>query len=114
MWSGAGLKEARAAGGQGCDEAKAFEKNTKKVFDSFQNQIKNFSQKTGKFPIPIKYRNCYFFSVSWKSYQGVSGGCQSGSFRSDPVTNHRVRWKAKKLGEYDTQGSRVITDLSTN
>ena len=37
---------------------------TNKIFDSFQNHFKNFSQKTGKFLIPIKYRNCYFFSVS--------------------------------------------------
>ena len=36
----------------------------KEVFDSFQNRSKNFSPKTGKFLIPIKYRNCYFFSVS--------------------------------------------------
>jgi hypothetical protein len=29
-------------------------KYNKKIFDSFQNQFKNFSQKTGKFLIPIK------------------------------------------------------------
>ena len=47
----------------------------KKVFDSFQNHFKNFSQKTGKFLIPIKYRNCYFFSVSYKvSQSGAKGG----------------------------------------
>ena len=59
-----GFEGGKGGGGQGCDEAAAFKKDIKKVFDSFQNQIKNFSQKTGKFPIPIKYRNCYFFSVS--------------------------------------------------
>src|SRR3954454_1688348 len=37
---------------------------TKKRFDPFQDRSKNCSPKTGKFPIPIKYRNCNFFSVS--------------------------------------------------
>jgi hypothetical protein len=39
-------------------------RSLKKGFDSFQNHSKNISPKTGKFLIPIKYRNCYFFSVS--------------------------------------------------
>ena len=46
------------------DSACEAKKVTKEVFDSFQNRFKNFSQEAGKFLIPIKYRNCYFFSVS--------------------------------------------------
>ena len=45
------------------------ERAQKEIFDSFQNQFKNFSLMTGKFPIPIKYRNCYFFSVSYQVSQ---------------------------------------------
>ena len=53
VWAGTGFEGVKKRG-----------KKVIKKFDSFQNQCKNFSQKTGKFLIPIKYRNCYFFSVS--------------------------------------------------
>ena len=55
----------RAEGAErGRESRQGGETYTKEVFDSFQNRSKNFSPKTGKFLIPIKYRNCYFFSVS--------------------------------------------------
>ena len=61
-WSTAG---GRSGGARGkADKGGKRDRETKEVFDSFQNRSKNFSPKTGKFLIPIKYRNCYFFSVS--------------------------------------------------
>ena len=37
---------------------------------SFSGSIQKFRPKTGKFLIPIKYRNCNFFSVSYKVSDG--------------------------------------------
>jgi hypothetical protein len=31
-----------------------------------KNLSKDFDPKTKEFPIPIKYRNCNFYSVSWE------------------------------------------------
>jgi len=55
--------------GRGDRGGETIRKKDIKKFDSFQNQFKNFSQMTGKLLIPIKYRNCYFFSVSYKVSQ---------------------------------------------
>jgi hypothetical protein len=38
--------------------------NKKKFLILFRIILKISVQRTGKFLIPIKYRNCYFFSVS--------------------------------------------------
>jgi hypothetical protein len=54
------LTDSRSRGAPGGNAIRVI----KKDFDSFQNHFKNFSPRTGKFLIPIKYRNCYFFSVS--------------------------------------------------
>ena len=57
-------------------------------------------------------------AFGWKDlgefYPSIAGFCQIGPFYDGFRWHDFRRGKVKKLGEYDTQGSRVITDLSTN
>ena len=52
------------SGGGGSKGPKIIKKDKKKFLILFRIIPKISVKMTGKIPIPIKYRNCYFFSVS--------------------------------------------------